>query len=140
MPGWSLATTLSPNTMRQLLTFGGLSLIGTAGHYLLLWVWVQGFNASPWWGSVCGATLGLIINYFLHSRITFADAQHRGILAFLRFTLSALAGFIANAVIMGLALHLGWHWLASQLIATGFAFASNYLLAKFWVFASRATS
>ncbi len=119
--------------MKQLLTFGTLSLVGTAGHYLLLFVWVELMKGDAWWGSMAGATLGLLINYVLHSRITFAGAN-AGLIAFVRFVLSAIGGFVTNAVAMKVGLALGLHWLLAQVIATISSSAINYLLAKFWVF------
>ncbi len=119
--------------MKQLLTFGGVSLIGTAGHYLLLLIWVEVFHADAWWGSLAGATLGLLINFGLHSRITFAGAD-AGLITFGRFVLSGIGGFITNALVMAFGLAAGLAWLWAQIAATGGASAVNYLLAKFWVF------
>ncbi len=119
--------------MKHLLTFGGVSLIGTAGHYLLLLVWVEVFHADAWWGSLAGATLGLLINFMLHSRITFAGAD-AGLIAFARFLLSGIGGFVTNALVMAAGLAAGLPWLGAQIGATLGAFAVNYLLAKFWVF------
>lgn len=120
--------------MRQLLTFGGLSLVGTAAHYLVLLLWVEAAGMGAWTGSVVGATVGLLVNYLLHSRVTFASAA-RGPRTFARFVLSAAGGFITNAAVMAGLLAVAWHWLPAQLAATAAAFAVNYLLAKFWVFA-----
>lgn len=124
--------------MKQLLTFGGVSLIGTAGHYFLLLIWVEVFKADAWWGSLAGATLGLLINFTLHSRITFAGAN-AGMIAFARFALSGIGGFISNALLMAIGLHLGLQWFVAQVIATLGSFAVNYLLAKFWVFRESST-
>lgn len=123
--------------MRLLITFGGLSLIGTAAQYLTLWLWVTALSGHAWWGSVVGASLGLVVNFVLHSRITFAGSDQRGWAAFCRFFLSALSGFVTNAAVMAAILALAWHWLAAQLIATLCAFAVNFLMAKFWVFKHR---
>ena len=119
--------------MKQLLTFGSLSLLGTAAHYGVLAAWVELGHADPWWGSVVGATFGLLVNFALHSKITFAGTE-AGITAFLRFALSAAGGFAVNAGVMAAGLALGWHWLAAQLAATAASFIANYALAKFWVF------
>ncbi len=119
--------------VRQLLTFGGVSLVGTAGHYLLLFLWVEVFHGDAWWGSLAGATLGLLINFALHSRITFAGAD-AGLIAFTRFVLSGIGGFMTNALVMAAGLGLGLQWLWAQVAATLGASAVNYLLAKFWVF------
>ena len=120
-------------TLRQLLLFGLLSLGGTAVHYLLLWGWVEGLERGAWMGSVLGATAGMVVNFLLHARWTFAGSRSDWP-AFVRFAASAGLGFVVNALLMAAGLALGWHWLAAQLLATGGAFASNYLLAKFWVF------
>lgn len=121
--------------MKQLLTFGGVSLIGTAAHWALLALWVEGLHWPAWYGSLAGAGLGMVVNFLFHLRLTFPEADG-GWRAFGRFCLSASVGFAINALVMAVALSVGLHWLLAQGSATLAAFLSNYLLAKFWVFRS----
>jgi putative flippase GtrA len=119
--------------------FALISGLGTTAHYLVLLGTVWLHTGGAWWGSVAGATVGLVVNYHLHVRITFVGSP-RGARAFARFVAASSLGFMMNAALMALGLWWSWHWLAAQLFATAGSLVSNYLLAKLWVFAPPTTA
>lgn len=119
--------------MRQPFVFLFMSGLGTLAHYLVLYLVVQRSPEAAWLGSIAGASTGLVVNYHLHARVTFAGSP-RGPRAFLRFVAAAGAGFMMNALLMALGLLWNWHWLGAQVFATCGALICNYALAKLWVF------
>lgn len=121
-------------SLRQPLLFTVLSGCGTLAHYAVLLAIVWAHPESAWPGSIAGATVGLVVNYHLHARITFAS-HSRGPRAFARFVGASSLGFMMNAILMALGLLWNWHWLGAQLFATAGSLLSNYALARLWVFA-----
>lgn len=117
----------------QFVRFGGVGLIGTSAHYLVLLILVEALAQTPVFASSCGAVAGALINYILNRRITFASTRpHREALP--RFLLVALAGLVLNAVFMAAQLGMGVHYLLAQLVATALVLVFNFVANRLWTF------
>ena len=119
---------------RQFLSYLGVGLVGTGGHYLTLVVLVKRAGLDPVLASTCGFTVGAVINYFANYHLTFRSRQgHAGTMA--RFFVIARAGMGVNAGMMALCHRgLGLHYLLSQVAATGTVVVLTYLGNRFWTF------
>lgn len=85
--------------------------------------------------SAAGFVLALMVNYQFQYHLTFAaDSAHP--LTFGRFAVVGVAGLMINsAVFWGLNEITGLHYLASQCLAIGCVFFSNYVLNFHFAFA-----
>lgn len=122
-------------TLRQFLAFTGVGAVGTAGHYLTLILFVEGFNTDPVIATSLGFVVGALINYILNYKYTFAsDSPHGRTLV--RFFIVALVGALVNSGIMYLgATLLDFNYLLIQLLATAIVLLQNFVLNRLWTFA-----
>ena len=111
---------------------GGLA---TALHYALLIAGVEQAGLSAPAASALGAVAGALLAYACNRRYTFASsALHRQALP--RFVAVALAGAAVHAAVVGgLTLHAGWHYLSAQGIATLLMLCIGFALNRAWTFA-----
>lgn len=119
---------------RQFLAYLAVGLVGTGGHYLTLVALVRWAGADPILATTCGFVVGAVINYFANYHLTFRSRQgHAGTIP--RFFVIALAGMGVNAGVMaGCHRGLGFHYLLSQVAATGTVVVLTYLGNRFWTF------
>ncbi|MEW6118588.1 MAG: GtrA family protein [Pseudomonadota bacterium] len=122
----------------QFSRFGAVGAIGTAAHYALFLVLVEGAGTDPVAASTAGALLGALVNYVLNRRYTFRSARrHREALP--RFLAVAGAGLVLNAGLMLLLVDgLGMHYLPSQVIATLGVLFWNFTANRLWTFGKEA--
>lgn len=122
------------NLLWQFSRFGAVGAIGTTVHYALLIVLVETIHADAVFASIMGAGFGAFINYLLNYRYTFHSARrHRETLP--RYLLIAVISLLLNAVLMRLLISdLNFHYLVSQLIATGLVLMFNFLANRHWTF------
>ena len=131
MPGLFFSTA----TSRQFLTFAGIGTIGTAGHYLTLFVLVQVLLLDPVVATTVGFIVGALINYHLNYKITFKSnkSHHEAIVKF--FTIAILGG-VLNSYLMYLGLNVTTlNYFIIQLIATSMVLVLNFTFNKIWTFA-----
>ncbi len=120
--------------MRQFLGFAAVGVVGTAAHFSTLLILVQKFQADPVWSSVIGFIVGAAVNYFLSYRVVFRSRK-RHVEAMSQFFSVAGVGLLLNAAIMAFAVQtLGWHYLVSQILATGTVLLWNFAGNRFWTF------
>ncbi len=118
----------------QLIRFTLVGGIGTAAHYAVLILLVSGLGINPVIGSTAGFLVGMIVNYSLNRRFTFASQRSHG-QAFWRFGTVAFIGIVINTTIMTLlTLDLTFHYLVAQVIATILTLLWNFLGSRYWVF------
>ncbi len=119
---------------RQFLRFAGAGAIGTAAQYLVLLSLVELIGAHPVAASVLGFVCGALINYAMSRRYIFSSRlPHRQ--ALLKFLTVALIGLCLNTLIMSVGVeNLRFHYLLSQIIATGLVLVWNFAGNKFWTF------
>jgi putative flippase GtrA len=122
-------------TARQFVTFAGVGVIGTSGHYATLIVLVEAFNVNPVYATTVGFVIGALINYILNYKYTFqSDKSH--VEAVTKFFTVASIGAVVNSTIMFLGESiLQFNYLLVQITATGIVLMENFLLNKWWTFA-----
>jgi putative flippase GtrA len=108
--------------------------IGTAAQYLVLIMLVEMTGAYVVAASTAGALLGVVVNYVLNYRYTFASRRpHRTALP--RFLLVAGAGVLLNAaVVAALLATVPLHYLAVQVVATGIVLVAGFVANRRWTF------
>ena len=118
----------------QFIRYAGAGLIGTAAHYAVLVVLVQGLSIDVVIASTVGAIAGAGINYALNHRFTFASRElHRRALP--RFAVVAAAGIVLNGLVLAAMLALvGPHYLVAQVVATLAVLVAGYLANRAWTF------
>ena len=120
--------------MRQFFGFAAVGVVGTAAHFATLLVLVQKFHMDPVWSSVIGFIVGAAVNYLLSYRVVFRSRK-RHVEAMSQFFTVAGVGLLLNAAIMAFAVQtLGWHYLLSQILATGTVLLWNFAGNRFWTF------
>lgn len=116
--------------------FASVGVIGTIVHYTALIIVVDGFHATPVFGSSVGFVLGAFVNYALNRRYTFRS-QKKHIDAMPRFYLIAAAGFGLNGGIVFLLTEIiDMHYLLAQIAATGVVLLWNFTGNHLWTFAN----
>lgn len=118
----------------QFFRFALVGSVGTAGHYLTLFLLVRFGQLTPVAASVIGSVVGALINYLLNYKYTFrSQAGHRHALS--KFMMVALAGTLINMVIMWLGVNLlSMNYVIVQLMATGTVLLVNFTLNRYWTF------
>jgi putative flippase GtrA len=118
----------------QFVRYGGAGAIGTAAHFSVLAALVQLAGASPVGASTVGAIVGVIINYALNHRFTFASRRAHHV-ALPRFLAIAAMGIVLNAAVLSAALaFVRPHYLVAQLAATGAVLVAGFFANRKWTF------
>lgn len=129
----------SPALLRQLLSFLSVGALATALQYVLTLLMVLAGGVALVPASTAAFLVSAAFNYWANARLTFArqgePARDRG--QQLRFLLMVSLGCLLNAGLLRLALGLGLHEVASQLLATAGVLASNFAISRLWVFRRR---
>jgi len=114
--------------------YAGIGVIGTAGHFSMLFALVSGLAVNASIATCLGFMVGAFINYALNYQYTFqSDKQHLDALP--KFLTIAAVGFCLNGFIMIIGTEsLNYHYLIVQILATlvilVWGFIGNYL----WTF------
>ena len=119
--------------MMRLLRYTLVGAIATATHYALLALCVEVGAWPPWLASGLGAVVGAQVAYFGNRRFTFAYRGEVGS-SWLRFQSTALLGALLGMLILGVAVHLGWHYLAAQVLATLAMLVLTFAINRAWTF------
>ena len=134
-------TTVSFNTMSvtrhfsQLFAYGALGLVGTAGHYLILYLLVEFRGLSVLVSTSAGFVTGAIINHELNRRFLFHKTQRSYSGSAIRFFIVAAAGFLVNLSVMYVLTGIfSVYYLSAQVVATGLVFLVTFLVNKLWTF------
>jgi putative flippase GtrA len=124
----------------QFITYAGVGAVGTAGHYLLLLLLVEGLGAAPYKGAVAGFLLGAVINYYLNHRITFRSAKrhHDALPKFL--AVAALGVALTGGLMAWATERLHIHYFIAQLFTTGLLLCLTFVGNRLWTFNERAAS
>jgi putative flippase GtrA len=83
--------------------------------------------------------LGFVVAFFVsfagHRQLSFRDAGTTVAQSFMRFVVTALAGFASNEMLFVLLLRgLGWPSLLALLLALILAAGQTFVLSRFWAF------
>ena len=116
--------------------FLGVGAIGTATHYLVLFILINLVEAGPVLSSIVGSVLGAFVNYCLNYRFTFRSTKPHKVSGTRYVIMSGISVFMNYVIVATLIGIFDTHvWLA-QIFATAMVVLLNYLLASSWVFAS----
>ena len=123
-------------TIRQLISFACVGVVGTTLQYLILFSLVIIARVDPVIASVCGSVVGPIVNYFLNYHWTFrSNKRHRE--AMTKFLTIAFSGILLNAGIMLLLASIcSIYYIAAQITSTVTILFWNFTLNKIWTFRS----
>ena len=86
-----------------------------------------------WLASGAGAVVGAQVAYLGNRWLTFAHGGPIGA-SWLRFQATAAVGALSGMVIVALAVHLGLHDLAGQVLATGAGVVLTFVINRRWTF------
>ena len=120
--------------LHRFLRFAAVGALGTAAHYALLLVLVEGAGVDPVAGSVAGFLLGALVNYTLNRTLVFrSDRAHAEALP--RFLAVAGVGLGWNALLMYILVDFaGVHYLLAQILTTAILLVWHYLGNALWTF------
>ncbi len=117
----------------RFLAVGGFA---TILMYLLLVMAIEWLHFNPVVASVAAYLISAIVNYWLNHRLTFRSTQRHRVAA-LRFSVVVACGLMLNTLIMYLGTeHGSWHYLPTQIVATGCVLIWNFVGSQWWTFRS----
>jgi len=126
------------NHSRSLSWFGIIGSLAALVHYCVA-VSLEGFmHISPAYSNIAGFVLAFPVSYFGHSKLSFANHQSSHQEALPKFFAVALAGFIANQILVLGLMHLFKlpFWLILGVVMVIIAITS-YLMSRFWAFKAK---
>ncbi len=118
---------------RQFLRFAAVGAVATAAHYAVLVALKELAHVPVLWATSLGYLVGAVVGYTLNRRFTF-EANHRFTHGLAKYVGVGIVGLALNgAITMGL-IHVGLHYLLSQMVATGIVLIWNFAAARLVVF------
>lgn len=119
-------------TFKKYVFVGGFA---TGFHYLILLGLVELGHVAPAIAAGTGAAIGALVAYACNRRFTFSGCTQSHRVALPRFLLLAVLGAVMNSGIVWMGSEIvGWHYLASQIVATLFTLIVTYTFNRFWTF------
>ena len=119
--------------MKRLLRYTLVGAIATAAQYALLALCVEAGAWPAWLASGFGAVIGAQVAYFGNRWFTFAYRGGFGA-SWLRFQTTAAFGALLGMLVVGIAVHFGWHYLAAQVAATLSMLLLTFAINRVWAF------
>jgi putative flippase GtrA len=118
----------------QFMSFAGVGALATLLQYLVLVLLVYADILNAVAASAVGYIAGALLSYWLNYHYTFrSTSDHARSMA--KFAIVACAGLVLNTAIMaGLTSGLHWHYLLSQVLATGIVLIWNFAANRAWTF------
>lgn len=113
-------------------SFALVGVLGTAAHYLVLYLLVETQGYNPVLASACGAFAGLLVNYVLNFKLTFNSTQAHT-RTFPKFALIALCGMAFNVALMAV-LTPHFYYLYAQVLTTLLVLHWNFFANTLWTF------
>ena len=119
--------------MQRFFRYAAVGAIATTVHYLLLVLCVELGGWPAFLASGFGAVVGAQVAYAGNRWFTFA---HRGDMAasWLKFQGTALIGAAFGMAVVATAVHLGWHYVLAQMLATALALLLTFAINRRWTF------
>ena len=122
----------------QFIRFVGVGALATAVQYVVLIALMESHLTDVIMASMIGYIISSILNYLLNYYFTF-NSSEKHVVAALKFTMVAIVGLGLNGVFMYIGFYLlSFHYLLSQLIATGFVLIWNFSVNRYWTYRARA--
>lgn len=85
-----------------------------------------------------GFVLGLLVNFLLHSLITFKQAYSLG--AFLRFLVGVVVNYLLTVLVIQTFYYLGVVPLVGKIISLPIVAVSGFIMSKYWIYRSTKTA
>jgi putative flippase GtrA len=132
---WDLA---SPALISEPVRFGASGIAATHFYFLVVNLLIYGAGLAAVLSSNLAYLMALGVSYLLQSRYTFrVNSDSFG--QVVKYLLTAVAGIGISSGVMYLVVHImEWPALVASLIVCILIPVSNYLMFKFWVFATHA--
>ena len=125
---------ISGKTIRELVAFGLVGIVGTGAHYLTLVMLVEALGVDPIGATTLGFVVGATINYSLNHHYTF-KSQKTHLDAGPKFFLIAIATGLLNTLLVYMGIHwAGINYLLAQVATTLVVFLANFALNSVWTF------
>jgi putative flippase GtrA len=133
-PGPATLSFSIDTTLRKLVAFGVVGVIGTGAHYLALILLVEAAGMDPVLATTIGFAVGAVVNYVLNRRYTFGSSKAH-LDAGPKFFLIAVATGLLNSLLVHVGVNLvGQNYLLVQIAATLVVFLANFALNSLWTF------
>jgi len=115
------------------LWFGSVGGVAALVHVLVFEALRHGIR--PEWANLAGFVVAFGVSFIGHRRLSFRDAQTSVKQSFVRFGLTAVAGFLSNELsFMFLLHHWGWSDWPALIVALGVAAGQTFVLSRWWAF------
>lgn len=122
------------SVLAEFIKYAGVGAVGTAVHYVLLFVLVESLRMGAVLASTCGAVVGALVNYLLNYRYTFRSTRPHAEALVKYFTVTAV-GIMLNGLVLAAASSLqGLHYMAAQVLATGVVLVAAFVTNRAWTF------
>ena len=120
----------------RLLRYALVGGLATAVHYALLAACVEIGGWPAWLASGAGAVVGAQVAYVGNRRYTFGYRGGVGA-SWLKFQITAMAGALQGMAVVAIAVALGLHYLAAQVLATLTGLLATFAINRRWTFPLR---
>jgi putative flippase GtrA len=124
--------------LRKFIVYCVVGFAATGAHYIVMFALVKWGGTSELLATCVGYISGAFVKYPLNHGMVFASRErHRD--AMPKFMIGLVIGFVLNAAVFAALLaYLDPHYMIAQVFTTGIVLFANYLLARYWIFFTRA--
>ena len=124
--------------LRKFLVYCAVGVLATGAHYAVMVGLVRWGNAPELVATCVGYAAGSFVKYPLNYGLVFSSKERHSA-AVPKFIAGLVIGFILNAAVFAAFLkYLDAYYMVSQVLTTGIVLFANYLLARYWIFFTRA--
>lgn len=125
--------------LQQIIRFGGIGVLATLTHFVVLTVSVEALSIVPTLANGAAFCVAVFVTYFGQSYLVFDDKEH-SLIKSIRFISSALLGLTLNVMTMYMITQIfSAHYLIGFFVATTIVPAINFTINKLWVFENRSS-
>ncbi|HLX25156.1 MAG TPA: GtrA family protein [Usitatibacter sp.] len=123
---------------RKFVVYCAVGFLATGAHYAVMMGLVHWAGSSEVLATCAGYIAGSIVKYPLNYGLVFSSTERHSA-AVAKFVVALGIGFLLNAAVFALLLKfLDAYYMVSQVLTTGIVLFANYLLARYWIFFTRA--
>lgn len=119
---------------RQFLRFAVVGAAATVVQYSVLVALVELVRVKPVPAAVLAYLCGAMVSYLLNARYTFGETKTAFGKGLIKFLIVNVIGLGLNTAIFTALVHLQFHYLIAQMVATGLVLIWNYAGARLFVF------
>lgn len=124
----------------QIIRFGGIGVLATLTHFLVLTLSVEALRLVPTFANGIAFCVAVFVTYFGQSYLVFDNKEH-SLVKSTKFLSSAFLGLGLNMTIMFVTTNfLEWSYILGFFLSTIIVPAVTFVVNKFWVFKSVETN